>query len=57
MEKAKIKTKKGRIITLTIIERTETHISGDDLFGMFTKIKIKDIDSLLPIVAEETEAK
>jgi len=55
MEKeiVKIKTKQGRIITLTILTRTCTHICGTDKYSKETMIPIKDIDSMLPI----TEAK
>lgn len=43
--KIKIKTKEGRIITLNNFEETESHISGNDKFGIFTKINKEDIDT------------
>jgi len=49
MEIVKIHTKKGRIITLTVLKRTETHILGDDKFGKATIIPINEIDSMFPV--------
>lgn len=49
MERVKIRTKKGRIITLTILKQTETHILGDDKNGVPSIISIDEIDSMLPI--------
>ena len=48
MDTFKIRTKKGRIITLTVIQRTNTHILGNDKFNEAVIIPIKDIDSMLP---------
>jgi len=48
-EVVKIRTKKGRIITLSIIKRTDKHILGDDKFGKPTIVAVKDIDEMLPI--------
>ena len=47
--KLKIRTKKGRIITLTLIRETETHYLGDDKFGQPCIIKISDIDECFPM--------
>ena len=49
METVKIRTKKGRIITLTVSKKTDTHYRGTDKFGKFTIIPIDDIDSMLPV--------
>jgi len=49
MEIVKIHTKKGRIFTLTVIKRTDTHILGDDKFGKAVIIPIDDIDSMFPV--------
>lgn len=49
MEIVKIRTLKGRIITLSVKERTDTHILGDDKYGEFTKIPLDDIDSMFPL--------
>lgn len=45
MTKIKIKTIYGKILTLEIIEQTDEYISGKDKFGIFTKIKLSDIDN------------
>ena len=47
-EIAKVRTKKGRIITLYISKRTDTHIEGMDKFGDYTKIALEEVDSLRP---------
>jgi len=54
-EIVKIRTLKGRIITLSIIKTTDTHILGDDKFGKPTILAIKDIDSMLPISGDSDE--
>ena len=46
---SKIRTKKGRIITLTIIKKDDTHIYGKDKFGYSIILPIDEIDSMLPI--------
>jgi hypothetical protein len=51
MERVKIKTKKGRIITLNILKRTDTHLLGDDKFGDTVIVPIDDIDSMFPLPA------
>ncbi len=43
----KIRTKKGRIITLTNSKKTDRHICGIDKFGVFTIVPIEDIDSMM----------
>lgn len=50
MEKeiVKIRTLKGKIITLTISKRTDTHLTGIDKFGANVIIPIEEIDSMLP---------
>ena len=49
MEILKIHTKKGRIYTITVLKRTDTHILGDDKFGSPVIIPIDDIDSMFPV--------
>jgi len=49
MEVVKIRTKKGRIITLTILDRDDKHLTGNDKYGQLTIIALKDIDEMLPI--------
>ena len=58
IEKVKIRTMKGRILTLTISSRTLTHIQGADKFGEFVILPISEIDELLPIKSptEENQA-
>ena len=48
-ETVKIRTKKGKIITLTISNRTETHLTGTDKYGDPVILPIIEIDSMLPI--------
>ena len=55
IETVKIKTKKGRVITLTISKETDTHYIGKDKYGKNTIIPIEDIDSLLPVTGEQNE--
>ena len=50
IEKVKIKTLNGRIITLTVHKRTDTHILGSDLFDKAVIIPITDIHSMFPLV-------
>lgn len=47
-EIVRIRTIKGRIITLTISKRTETHLTGKDKYGDRVKIPLDDIDLMLP---------
>lgn len=49
MKKVKIKTDKGRIITLDIEKETETHLMGPDKFGEYTIIAKSAIQEMLPI--------
>ena len=49
MERVKIRTKKGRIVTLDVRNKNNTHISGNDKYGYFTIIAIDDIDSMFSI--------
>ncbi len=45
----KIKTKKGMILTLTIIKTTNDSYLGDDKFGKPVIIPFADIESMLPV--------
>ena len=56
MAKIKIKTIYGKILTINIKEQTDKYISGTDKFGVFTKIKLEDIENSMPI-SEEKEWK
>lgn len=49
LEKVKIRTMKGRIITLSISEKTDTHYFGTDKYGEDVIIAIEDIDSMLSL--------
>ena len=49
-KRVKLKTKRGKIITLTISKQTKTHIQGLDKFGELVILPIEDIDSLFPYV-------
>ena len=44
--------KKGKIITLSILKRTETHILGDDKYGKAIIVPIEDIYSMFPVEME-----
>ena len=48
-ETVKIRTKKGRYITLTISKQTDTHIYGTDKYNVNTIIPIDDIDSMVSV--------
>ena len=48
----KIRTKKGRIITLTISSQDETRLVGYDKFGKPVIIPLEEIDSMLPLTNE-----
>lgn len=48
-ETVKIRTKKGRIITLTVLEKTSTHYIGVDKFGADVILPRDEIDELLPL--------
>jgi hypothetical protein len=49
MNKIKIKTIYGKILTITIQEQTSEYISGLDKNGIFTKIQIRDIENSIPL--------
>jgi len=49
MKVLKIKTLKGKILTLNVKEQTDTHYIGVDKFGEDVIISIYDIDSLKEI--------
>ena len=55
METVKIRTMKGRIITLKIIKRTDTHLLGDDKFNQPVIIPISEIDSMYSMEVTEDE--
>lgn len=58
MEKdtVKIRTKKGRIITLTISEESDgVYYMGTDKFGKNVIINVNDIYSMMPCKEEENE--
>ena len=52
-ETVKIRTKKGRIITLTISKKTDTQYIGTDKYNSETIVSIKDIDSMFPVGEED----
>jgi len=45
----KIHMKTGRIITLTVIKRTDKYILGDDKYEKPVLVQLKDIHSMLPV--------
>ncbi len=49
----KIRTKKGKILTIKVSYQDEIFISGYDKFGLFVKIPISEIDESIPITKEE----
>ena len=49
IERVKIKTNKGRIITLLVTNRDNTHIRGTDKFGVPTIVPMKEIDSMYAV--------
>ena len=51
-ETVKIRTKKGRIITLTISQRTDTQVIGTDKFNKPVILDINEIASMLPITGD-----
>ena len=55
MEIVKIRTLKGRIITMTIEKKTSSHYWGVDKFGHDVIIKKDDIDSLISMGNEVVE--
>ena len=52
-ETVKIRTKKGRIITLSITSKTEEQMIGIDKFGDETIISYKDISQMYRIKNDE----
>lgn len=48
MNRTKIVTKKGKVITLTISHETDSHIEGTDKFGDPVKLRKDQIDERLP---------
>jgi len=46
MEKVKIHTKKGRIITLKISKKTPTHLIGNYLYNESVIVPITEIDKI-----------
>lgn len=57
MEKeiVKVRTLKGRIITLTIQGRTPTHIYGVDKYNTSVILKILDIDEMISMPGDYHE--
>lgn len=49
MNKIKIKTIYGKILTISIQEQTDEYISGFDKNGIYTKVLLKDIENCIPI--------
>lgn len=49
MNKIKIKTVYGKILTISIKEQTEEYISGFDKNGIYTKVLLRDIENCIPI--------
>jgi len=49
MNKIKIKTIYGKILTISIKEQTEEFISGLDKNGVYTKILLRDIENCIPL--------
>ncbi len=52
MEVVKIRTRKGKIITLTVSKKNDLNYYGVDKFGDTEIIPIKDIESLSVIKSE-----
>jgi hypothetical protein len=52
MNKIKIKTIYGKLLTLTIIEQNSAFISGTDKFGVFAKIPLNEIENAIPFDEE-----
>ena len=48
-ETVKIMTKQGKVITLTISQKTETHLFGTDKFSKDVILPINDIDRMFPM--------
>lgn len=48
MKKLYLRTLKGRIVTLSIAEETETHLIGYGKYGEPVSIKKEDIDPTFP---------
>ena len=53
--KLKIKTQKGRIITLSISNEDKTHLFGTDKYGDYTVVPKNEIESCVPIRGEQHE--
>jgi hypothetical protein len=49
MNKIKIKTIYGKVLTISIQEQNNEYISGFDKNGIYTKIPIKDIENSVPL--------
>lgn len=48
MEILKIRLKTLKIFTVTVSKKTDDHIYGTDKDGISVKLKIDDIDSMIP---------
>lgn len=53
--KVKIFLKTGFILTLSDVKQTDTHVSGTDKFGAPAKVRLDDVDEMLPIKQEEVK--
>ena len=53
-EIVKIRTLKGRVVTLTVSSVSDTHISGVDKFGSPTILRLDEIDTMLPVRGVES---
>ena len=49
MNRIKIKTIYGKILTINIQEQTDVFISGLDKNGVYTKILLTDIENSIPL--------
>ena len=49
MSKIKIKTKYGKILTISIKNQTEEYIDGLDKNGIYTKVLLTDIENCIPL--------
>ena len=51
--KIKLKTIYGKILTLRIIEQTDTFVSGLDKYGVFCKIPFTDIENSISVEGDK----
>lgn len=48
LEMVKIRTFKGRIFTLKVIEKTDSHIIGKDKYNLDVILPLSEVDSMIP---------